>query len=74
MLPAISVRGVTKVFNEGVNRVPVLHGVDLDVENGEVVLLMGPSGSGKTTLLSIYQVFAWRTSASCFRGSICSRH
>ncbi len=33
--------------------VPVLHGVDFDVAQGEVVLLMGPSGSGKTTLLSI---------------------
>jgi putative ABC transport system ATP-binding protein len=30
-----------------------LEGVDLDVYNGEVLLLMGPSGSGKTTLLSI---------------------
>jgi putative ABC transport system ATP-binding protein len=53
MEAAISVRGVTKEFVEGPNRVPVLHGVDFDVEQGEVVLLMGPSGSGKTTLLSI---------------------
>jgi putative ABC transport system ATP-binding protein len=30
-----------------------LDGVDMDVERGELVLLMGPSGSGKTTLLSI---------------------
>jgi len=53
MIPAISVRDVTKVFIEGPNQVPVLHGVDFEVEQGEVVLLMGPSGSGKTTLLSI---------------------
>src|SRR5271157_1610255 len=53
MSAAISVRNVTKVFVEGPNQVPVLHGVDFDVEPGEVVLLMGPSGSGKTTLLSI---------------------
>jgi putative ABC transport system ATP-binding protein len=53
MSSAISVRNVTKEFVEGPNRVQVLHGVDFDVEQGEVVLLMGPSGSGKTTLLSI---------------------
>jgi putative ABC transport system ATP-binding protein len=53
MNPAITVRGVTKVYEEGASRVPALHGIDLEVWPGEVVLLMGPSGSGKTTLLSI---------------------
>jgi len=53
MQAAISVRDVTKVYVEGANKLQVLHGVDFDVEQGEVVLLMGPSGSGKTTLLSI---------------------
>src|SRR6516225_1221410 len=53
MQAAISVRDVTKVFVEGANRIEVLHGVDFDVHQGEVVMLMGPSGSGKTTLLSI---------------------
>jgi putative ABC transport system ATP-binding protein len=50
---AVSVRGVSKVYTEGTNQVPALSNVDLDVRNGEVMLLMGPSGSGKTTLLSI---------------------
>jgi len=64
MIPAISVRDVTKVFIEGPNQVPVLHGVDFEVEQGEVVLLMGPSGSGKTTLLSIMGCILRATSGS----------
>src|SRR5271165_1769416 len=64
MPAAISVRDVTKVYIEGPNRVPVLHGVDFDVEQGEVVLLMGPSGSGKTTLLSIMGCILRATSGS----------
>jgi putative ABC transport system ATP-binding protein len=61
---AISVRNVTKEFVEGPNRVQVLHGVDFDVDQGEVVLLMGPSGSGKTTLLSIMGCILRATSGS----------
>ena len=53
MQPAIRVRGVSKIYEEGISRVTALGGVDLDVSRGEVLLLMGPSGSGKTTLLSI---------------------
>jgi len=64
MQAAISVRDVTKVYVEGANKIQVLHGVNFDVEQGEVVLLMGPSGSGKTTLLSIMGCILRATSGS----------
>ena len=49
----VSVRGLRKTFGEGVTRVEAVRGLDLDLERGEIVLVMGPSGSGKTTLLSM---------------------
>jgi len=64
MQSVVSARGVTKVYEEGANKIQVLHGVDFDVEQGEVVLLMGPSGSGKTTLLSIMGCILRATSGS----------
>lgn len=51
MTVSISVRGLTKTFGEGELAVRAVRSVDLEVETGEVVLIMGPSGSGKTTLL-----------------------
>lgn len=50
---AIHCRGIKKSFGEGSAKVQALRGVDLDVPQGEFLILMGPSGSGKTTLLSI---------------------
>ena len=50
---AVSVRSVTKTYAQGGAALRALDGVDLDVDGGELVLLMGPSGSGKTTLLSV---------------------
>ena len=48
-----STRGLTKVYGEGHSAVHALRGVDLDIPEGEIVVLLGPSGSGKSTLLNI---------------------
>ena len=45
--------GVRKSFGTGGTRTEILHGVDLDVNTGELMLLVGPSGSGKTTLMCV---------------------
>lgn len=49
----VSARGLEMTYQVGRQVTPVLKGVDLDVQAGDIELLMGPSGSGKTTLLSI---------------------
>ena len=53
--PAIAVacRQVVKEFGDGDTRLPRLHGIDLELYEGEMTLLVGPSGCGKTTLISI---------------------
>jgi multiple sugar transport system ATP-binding protein len=43
----VTIRGVRKTFGA----VDVIHGVDLDITDGEFVVLVGPSGCGKSTLL-----------------------
>ena len=50
---AISARGVEMSFQAGSQVFKILKGINLDINSGDVQLLMGPSGSGKTTLLSI---------------------
>jgi putative ABC transport system ATP-binding protein len=50
---ALKARGIKMVYESGSGYYEALKGIDLDVHNGDIELLMGPSGSGKTTLLSI---------------------
>ena len=49
----VEIRGVTKTYQRGREKIEVLHGVDLDIPEGDFLALMGPSGSGKTTLLNL---------------------
>ena len=52
-LPVLRLAGVTKTYHLGEVEVPVLRGVDLEVHEGELTVVLGPSGSGKTTLLNV---------------------
>ena len=46
-------KNIKKSFGSGENKVEVLKGIDLNIEKGEICVLLGPSGSGKSTLLNI---------------------
>jgi putative ABC transport system ATP-binding protein len=45
--------GLTKIYRSGSVEVHALRGVDLDIYQGEMLVLLGPSGSGKSTFLNI---------------------
>jgi putative ABC transport system ATP-binding protein len=49
----IQLEDVTKVYRMGKVEVRALYGVDLTINDGELIAIMGPSGSGKTTLMNI---------------------
>ena len=50
--PLIELRGVEKTFRTGRLAFPALRGIDLDVDEGDLVAIVGPSGSGKSTILN----------------------
>ncbi len=49
----VSLRGVTKSYTRGKQKIEVLQPLDLSISQGDFLALMGPSGSGKTTLLNL---------------------
>lgn len=50
---AFHVHGLTKVYRTGEVEVHALRGIDLDIFESEILVLLGPSGSGKSTFLNI---------------------
>ena len=51
--PLIALTGVTRTYGDGDLAVRVLHGIDLNIYEGEFVAIVGASGSGKSTLMNI---------------------
>ncbi len=49
----VDLKGVSRSYQKGKERVEVLHQLDLEIPEGDFVAVMGPSGSGKTTLLNL---------------------
>jgi len=62
---AIQCRAVVKTFGNGSTRVTALRGIDLDVVEGELMMLVGPSGCGKTTLISVIAGILDQDSGTC---------
>ncbi len=51
--PLVQIRGLSKIYTRGKQKLEVLHHINLDIARGDFFALMGPSGSGKTTLLNL---------------------
>jgi putative ABC transport system ATP-binding protein len=60
----IEVRGLTKTLSSGSHPVDILRGIDLTVQDREVLAIEGPSGSGKSTLLGLLAGFDQPTAGS----------
>lgn len=58
-------RSISKTFVTGDVKTHALRGIDLDVYNGEFMMLVGPSGCGKTTLISIIAAILGQDTGAC---------
>lgn len=67
---SVTCRNLKKTYGEGPSSVEALRGIDLDVKDGELLMLMGPSGSGKTTLISIISGILSQTDGECKVGDV----
>jgi putative ABC transport system ATP-binding protein len=60
------IRGLSKIYRKGEVEVPALRGIDLDIADGELLVLLGHSGSGKSTLLNVVGGLDTPTSGTVF--------
>ena len=52
-MPLLEAKEIVKTYSKTETQVPVLNGLDISINTGEILALIGPSGSGKSTLLNI---------------------
>ena len=50
-MASISLKNIVKRYGSGKSAVPVIHGINVEINDGEFIVLVGPSGCGKSTLL-----------------------
>jgi lipoprotein-releasing system ATP-binding protein len=74
MSKVIECRGLRKAYHDGTRELRILDGVDLAVEEGEILAISGPSGVGKSTLLHLMGTLDWPTEGDIlFRGKSFSK-
>src|SRR2546421_11768016 len=61
----VSIRTLSKIYEQGDTRIAALNRISLDIHAGEFLTLMGPSGSGKSTLLHIIAGIDRPTEGEC---------
>ena len=62
---AVLCRDVMKTYDTGGDKVVALSGIDLEINTGDLMMLVGPSGCGKTTLISVIAGILDQDSGSC---------
>ena len=74
ILVTLQLKGISKHFYQGGQRIDVLKDLDLDVKSKEIIALVGPSGAGKSTLLQIAGLLERPNSGEVFLDGIdCSK-
>ena len=74
MTVILQAKNISKVYDEGKIKTPVLTGLDLTVHQGERVAIVGSSGSGKSTLLHLLGGLDTPTEGEVWLHGICLNH
>lgn len=61
----VKLEGIDKTYGNGATSTHALKGIDLEIYEGELLMIVGPSGSGKTTLISIIAGILDATAGKC---------